>query len=162
MVSHPWCSVSALLIPIAFDDPHQLHSYPRLHVHLPSSRRVVARSGRLASALVGAPGRAVCVCLSRALRSIANPFTPEVPRVIREVLASPSPRGVPDDCVFFPNLHHIILCRVSGICALRRVCILIASCTCASRPIMPTRRGMLSGFLWAELGFPKDGFGGDL
>ena len=27
-------------IPIAFDDPHQLHSYPRLHVHLPSSRRV--------------------------------------------------------------------------------------------------------------------------
>ena len=40
-------------IPIAFDDPHQLHSYPRLHVHLPSSRRVVARSGRLDSARRG-------------------------------------------------------------------------------------------------------------
>ena len=40
-------------IPIAFDDPHQLHSYPRLHVHLPSSRRVVARSGRPGSARGG-------------------------------------------------------------------------------------------------------------
>ena len=40
-------------IPIAFDYPHQLHSYPRLHVHLPSSRRVVARSGRLDSARRG-------------------------------------------------------------------------------------------------------------
>ena len=56
-------------IPIAFYDPHQLHSYPCLYAHLPSSRRVVARSGRPGSARGGSVS---CRVLSRALRSIAN------------------------------------------------------------------------------------------
>ena len=59
-------------VPIAFDDPHQLHSYPRLHVHLPSARRVVARSSRLCSARRGLGSCGVFLFFPGVAEHIAN------------------------------------------------------------------------------------------
>ena len=113
-------------IPIAFDDPHQLQSYPRLDVHFSSSCRVFTRGGRL-----GRAGRGAGSChgihsslLCRVLVPFPGitehcqpepcPLAPEVSRVICEVLAPPPPRGVPGHRSFLSDFHFaqalLLLC----------------------------------------------------
>ena len=129
-------------IPISFKDPQQLQSYPCLDMHFSSPRRVLARGIYLGNARRGSGSRrgdhslslrrgSHCLLLCRALMPFPGdtkhrqpepcPLAPEVSRVVREVLASSPPRGVPEDRSFLSDFHlhrwevYIVvalLCRV--------------------------------------------------
>ena len=110
-------------VPVAFNDPHQLQSYPRLDMHFSPSCRVFTRSARLSSAGCGAGScREVhCLLLCRVLVPFLGitehcqaepcPLAPEVARVVCKVLASPPPRGVPEGRGFLSDFHlaHVLL-----------------------------------------------------
>ena len=94
-------------IPVAFNGPHQLQSYPRLNVHFSSSCRVFTRSVRLGRVGCGAGShRGVrCLLLCRALvpfpgitehrQPEPRPLAPEVARVVSGSPCIFSPAGCP-------------------------------------------------------------------
>ena len=142
-------------VPVAFDDPHQLQSYPRLDVHFSSSRRVFTRGGQLDSAGRGAGSchGSRCLLLCRVLvpfpgiaehcQPEPRPLAPEVARVVCEVLAPSPPRGVPKDRSFLSDFHFAQALLLLCFCA-----------ACVTSCISP-RRGNIIILLLARLLAPR-------
>ena len=96
-------------IPVAFDDPHQLQSYPRLDVHFSSSCRVFTRGGRLGSGGRGAGSchGIRCLLLCRVLMpfpGITEHRQPEPCPLAPEVAgADPQGRHADQECAREPQ-----------------------------------------------------------
>ena len=159
-------------IPITFENPQQLQSYPRLGMHLSSSCHVFTPSVRLGSARCGSGScRGVhSLLLCRVLMPFPGiaehrqpepcPLAPEVARVICEVLASSPPRGVPENRSFLSDFHLarlLLLLRKCAACDpflfLREEDIILFRCSlvsvlhaakvCCSHPIACSRCSLL-------------------
>ena len=104
-------------VSVALDDPHQFHADPRLIMHLSPPRRVLARVVHPACARIGGAPRAsgsrrqspLFLGAAEHRQPQPCPFTPEVARFVREVLASSSPRGVPECRFFLPHFPLLSL-----------------------------------------------------
>ena len=140
-------------IPITFENPQQLQSYPRLGMHLSSwSCHVFTPIVRLGSARCGSGScrgvHSLSLCRVRMpFPGIAEhrqpepcPLAPEVARVICEVLASSPPRGVPENWSFLSDFH------------LARLLLLLRKCAACDPFFISPRRGyniipLLAGLL---------------